>query len=843
MSRFYKPSQTPLIDYSYNVPIEYINAGLQGRQMQYDKADAELAQLEALKASIQTLPDEVGGQYIGDKTAGKALASKYDSLVSDAVSKYDGDLSKISGELRKIKAEAAKDFGPNGVATALAGRLSEYSTELSKNKTRVEKGELNQGDEQYAFSNLKAFDDGQGGFNSSLGTEALVNRADLDALIPKFMKAAIKDRKDVKWSKSADGRYLIKNTVTGVTEQDLTESLNAYLESIPEYQSWKKRDTASIYNLLEKSPTDNPYYQFASDKLDEQKLNVHTKLEEIDKALENKKINESRKLELQKDKENYQSLLEKLNTYTDEDLIKKANDLVSQNYDDTNISPWMNRAGLSYEEEVKADPYYMENLKFQHNLSEIDYKAKKDKEALVNNIIATPSIITPSDKKQVDKIINDAKETNKNAKQEYIGASMKIYKELAKVNPELNKLLEEYQTLQSKTDVGSIKREKEIEGLIQKDVRGWMNDYNSGKDVGSYREILKENLSGFINVQDSYQSTLDNVDKAANAGEIQAQFISTPELNNKVNELRDFFKDAKNMPPELQKALASADNSKLIALINNGKLDAWENNYYKMGLPTTSDKSTSSGRPKGISNFQNLKLEINNEIKKATKAVEDNTAYNSNINFDLTQVDKKGYIAQANESLTNSVKEGFKGYQSWTGENMDDKVNKLGTVLERKLTVSTANYGASPLMTAYVKYKDKEGNIKEFNDYVIMDNQNMQLYGKVFETLATEEGKTGSLGRIVTAQNNLQEVNEGDFLEQSNIGDTFIIGRVPGANVQFKVLPITTATGLQYKVFMEGTDLEGNVLETTVVKNIYNGEDIMYDYNNIMDNIGAIIIQ
>ena len=56
MSRFYKPSQTPLIDYSYNVPIEYINAGLQGRQMRYDKADAELAKLRATAKPVAEDP-------------------------------------------------------------------------------------------------------------------------------------------------------------------------------------------------------------------------------------------------------------------------------------------------------------------------------------------------------------------------------------------------------------------------------------------------------------------------------------------------------------------------------------------------------------------------------------------------------------------------------------------------------------------------------------------------------------------------------------------------------------------------------------------------------------------
>ena len=71
------------------------------------------------------------------------------------MSKYDGDLSKISGELRKIKAEAAKDFGPNGVATALAGRVSEYSKTQAENKKRYEENKLNDAD--LYFGRLVAF--------------------------------------------------------------------------------------------------------------------------------------------------------------------------------------------------------------------------------------------------------------------------------------------------------------------------------------------------------------------------------------------------------------------------------------------------------------------------------------------------------------------------------------------------------------------------------------------------------------------------------------------------------------------------------------------------------------
>ena len=244
MSRFYKPSQTPLIDYSYNVPIEYINAGLQGRQMQYDKADAELAQLEALKASIQTLPDEVGGQYIGDKTAGKALAAKYDSLVSDAVSKYDGDLSKISGELRKIKAEAAKDFGPNGVATALAGRVSEYSKTQAENKKRYEENKLNDADLYLSTQGLNPFDDGQGGFNSSLGMRGFGDREDYNVKALEFIKNVAEQqgtdfiRYDPKNPESMYG-YVVEKTQKG---KQFMDELQQYMQNIPGFSSSMQRD-------------------------------------------------------------------------------------------------------------------------------------------------------------------------------------------------------------------------------------------------------------------------------------------------------------------------------------------------------------------------------------------------------------------------------------------------------------------------------------------------------------------------------------------------------------------------------------------------------------------------
>lgn len=247
MSRFFKTSGIPLIDYSYDVPLAAIAAGLEGRQEAYNQTEGALDEFNALRESIKTLPDEINGQYIGDTAAGKELMSKYDNMINTAISKYDGDLSKMSGELRKIKAEAAKDFGSSGAATALQGRYEEYYKNIGELQKRREENKLNDADMYLATQGLNPFKTGED-INTSLGMKNFSNREDYNKAALEYISKIPEEKRtqflryDPSNPESMYG-YIVEKTEEG---KQFMAGLQKYLQNLPGFSSAMQRDLQYI---------------------------------------------------------------------------------------------------------------------------------------------------------------------------------------------------------------------------------------------------------------------------------------------------------------------------------------------------------------------------------------------------------------------------------------------------------------------------------------------------------------------------------------------------------------------------------------------------------------------
>jgi len=240
MSRYFSTSRNYTgIDYGSQVPIEAIAGALAGRQKSYDDNAASIDKFNAYRQSVKHLTGKIG-EELGDVEAAKQLSNKYDELINTAIEKHDEDYSKIQGSIRQIKSEAVKDFGPNGIATALENRYTEYNTGITALQKRQEENKLNDADMYLSTQGLNKL--GEEGNYNSLNMRSFSDRPDINDKALKFIQNAAKEKSTIFTKSNEPGGmygYIIKDDVE---RKKFMNELQSYLTTIPGFNSMMQRD-------------------------------------------------------------------------------------------------------------------------------------------------------------------------------------------------------------------------------------------------------------------------------------------------------------------------------------------------------------------------------------------------------------------------------------------------------------------------------------------------------------------------------------------------------------------------------------------------------------------------
>lgn len=236
MSRFFRTSGTPIVEYGYQYPVEIIAAALENRQGAYDKNKADW------EAQIQAIEDtpylKLG---LGDEQAYAELKSKYDKLINEVP--VDADYSRINSQLNSLKREINSDFGANGVGSGLRGRYDEYYTGLKELDKRREKNLLTDEDIFLAKQKLNKFYNENNEINS-IGLQNFSDRVDVGKYALEFISKVPEEKRDrflrydPKNPNSMYG-YIVKETEEG---KQFINELQQYLMTIPGFKSGMSRD-------------------------------------------------------------------------------------------------------------------------------------------------------------------------------------------------------------------------------------------------------------------------------------------------------------------------------------------------------------------------------------------------------------------------------------------------------------------------------------------------------------------------------------------------------------------------------------------------------------------------
>lgn len=793
MSRFFRTSQTPIVDYGEQYPIEAIAMGLAGRQQSYNINKAEW---EAKLQAIEDTPYLKLG--LGDEQAHEELMNKYQKLIDESSS--NSDFSQMGSQLEFIKREIKKDFGINGVASALKNRYTEGATFSEDFKKRVEGSELYAEDQGMFTSQFKKFYNDNGEINS-LGVPTIENRPDYQKKISDWMKSTLKDRTDVELYKTPDGKYWITNKYTGVREQDLTNSLNSFLETIPGHQQWRKRDMGEYYKSLYNEDgtinSSSPLYTKAADEMAALELDLISNIEKSNAVINDKKSTPQMIGEEQRNLKAYQAQLEDLRSGNKESkILNSADQMIRSSYNQKFIDPYMARAnyGLS-NQEIKADDYYKLNYEHSLRLKEIDDKNKTE----LNRILPKPGMITPVSQSDIEETAIKIQQNKKEVEGRYNNDNLKIFQELSKVNPKLQEVLAEYN---STTDY---RRRQELQSQINNSVHGWMNDYiNNPDNLGSYKQIIADNYSGYRETNNAYLESLKDLKRVQSATETQAQIMLTPDLDKSLGAFKAFLLENKaTLPPELKQALEYKDNTKLLSLFMSGKVS--KANYDKLGIQRFEDAGSIGAGVNYDANkvmYDSFVKSINSKYSTSSKNAKEGD-YKSTNNFDFYGSDKS-YVKQMNDDMSFAVSDGFAGMVTDSGELVDEIVNKnvKGAVTNREMVLSNAVSPVSgkPLLTATVTYKT-EGGSNTFQTYVEMPDKWMDLYLGTFKQMAAEEGAIGSLGGVALGRGVLNNFNDGEFLRNVETGEP---SSYSDKNGNLWVLaPVPDALGVKYELYKQ----------------------------------------
>lgn len=236
MSRFFRTSQTPIVDYGYQAPIEIIAGAMDARQQSYD---TNKALWEQQIQAIEDTPYLKKG--LGDEDAYKQLQTKYQTLIDEAST--NPDFSQMGSQLDYLKREVSKDFGINGVATGLKSRHDEYYTALKELRDRREKNLINDADLYLAEQNLNKFYN-ESGEISGLGMQSFSDRPEVGKYALEFIAKVPEEKRDrfLKYDPKNPNSmygYIVKETEEG---KQFMNELQQYLLTIPGFQSAMARD-------------------------------------------------------------------------------------------------------------------------------------------------------------------------------------------------------------------------------------------------------------------------------------------------------------------------------------------------------------------------------------------------------------------------------------------------------------------------------------------------------------------------------------------------------------------------------------------------------------------------
>lgn len=823
MSRFFRTSGTPIVDYGYQYPIEVIAGALQARQGAYDvnKADWE-KQIQA----IEDTPYLKLG--LGDEEAYAELKSKYEKMINEVP--VDADYSRINSQLNSLKREINSDFGINGVGSALRNRYNEFGQFQSEFKDNVLKNNYKPEDYERFASNFNKFKDDSGEI-SSLGVPTIGYRPEYDSKITNYIDKILKDETDVNIVKDPSGRYFIKTKEGGIREQRLNNALNAYIESIPGHKDWRQWDTRKTIQELENEDgsinTSAQSFIDAQDYVASTILNNTAQIEKIDAVLKGKLNSKDRSYyEMQKkalEDENSQ-----MKGLTDEQYRNIAINRAYQDYDNEVISPYMSRANWSITDmSMDTNQFALEAYKSSLRMKE---KEEEDKKALAN-MITLPGQVVPLTNKSKEEAYETLKTNNRQARTDFTTSNLAIFEQLAAVDKNLESMLSDYRNAKGADKIA-------LERTINEKVKNWYDDYNKGKDTGSYAPILQKNKVEF----DTYKTALGNsesaISKAENASKIQTELIMTNDLKNSINELKTWFK-TKNavLPPEIQKAVNSNDLSDFVMLIERGKITPDAVRKFSK-LDIGHDKADAE-------NFSRMLNNIDSAYKNALKPREDGESYQSQNSLDVYFPDDiKETVTSVNEQMTYAIETGYAGLKSMNQNTVAaNEKNAVGNgeIKSRKAILSTTVIDGVPYMTVVTTYQDENKKTKQFIDKAEIPVEDLPKYKDAYNEMAKQDGATGVAGRIVLARLKVGNTFEaGDFLYNSKNGMPTYMGQ----NDEFKILPDYDTAGNMFLRLYYSPDLtlEKENREYQPVDNPYNSnkKDNSYaDINTVFDVIGA----
>lgn len=827
MSRFFRTSGTPIVDYGYQYPIEVIAGALQARQGAYDvnKADWE-KQIQA----IEDTPYLKLG--LGDEEAYAELKSKYEKMINEVP--VDADYSRINSQLNSLKREINSDFGINGVGSALRNRYNEFGQFQSEFKDNVLKNNYKPEDYERFASNFNKFKDDSGEI-SSLGVPTIGYRPEYDSKITNYIDKILKDETDVNIVKDPSGRYFIKTKEGGIREQRLNNALNAYIESIPGHKDWRQWDTRKTIQELENEDgsinTSAQSFIDAQDYVASTILNNTAQIEKIDAVLKGKLNSKDRSYyEMQKkalEDENSQ-----MKGLTDEQYRNIAINRAYQGYDNEVISPYMSRANWSITDmSMDTNQFALEAYKSSLRMKE---KEEEDKKALAN-MITLPGQVVPLTNKSKEEAYETLKTNNRKARTDFTTSNLAIFEQLAAVDKNLESMLSDYRNAKGADKIA-------LERTINEKVINWYDNYNKGKDTGSYAPILQKNKVEF----DTYKTALGNsesaISKAQNANIIEAEMIMTNDLRSSIIDFKNYLKSTNTkIPPELEKVFNSSNPADFVAsVLVTGKLN--KNITDSLLGKALKGLSEDSG---GISEYKKKALAVINAYDKALKSVENEESYQSQNTLDVYFPDDiKETVTSVNEQMTYAIETGYAGLKSMNQNTVAaNEKNAVGNgeIKSRKAILSTTVIDGVPYMTVVTTYQDKNKKTKQFIDKAEIPVGDLPKYKDAYNEMAKQDGATGVAGRIVLARLKVGNTFEaGDFLYNSKNGMSTYMGQ----NDEFKILPEYDTAGNMFLRLYYSPDLtlEKENREYQPVDNPYNSnkKDNSYaDINTVFDVIGA----